>query len=284
MGKSTLLNGMVREKLAIITKKPETTRDVIKGISTGKDHQIVFLDTPGLHRPRNLLGKILLHRAQSSVMEADMVLFVTEKKGFLNQEDQNIIKLLKDTRKKDRKVFLVINKVDRQKDKNTLLPMIEQASKTFDFDHIIPLCALDRKDLEKLTGIIIDNLQEGPLFYPEGQQTDREDDFMIREIIREKILMATHQEVPHSVAVKLENISEDEKGKLNISAGIYVERNSQKAIIVGAGGKMIKHVGTKSRKDIEKLLKRKIYLDLWVKVDSKWKKDPASLKKFGYNN
>lgn len=284
VGKSTLLNGLIGEKLAIVTKKPETTRDTIRGILTGEDHQIVFVDTPGVHQPRNLLGKLLLHRAQAEIMDMDIILFVTEPRGFLERDDQNLLKMIKSAPEHNGKVFLVINKIDRVKDKSFVLPMIDEARKAFAFDQIVPLCAFKEKDLGILRSLLVEALPEGEFLYPADQLSDRGGDFMIREIIREKALLFTHQEVPHSVAVSIEEIEENEKGKLLIQAVIYVERPSQKSILIGSEGRMIKRIRTHSEKDIRKALERKVSLDVWVKVRSKWKKDLKALKEFGYSD
>ncbi len=284
VGKSTMLNGFLKEKLAIISERPETTRDNIRGILTDKECQIIFVDTPGIHKPHDLLGKLMLSRAQSSLMESDIVIFVTEKRLALNENDRNIIERLPRP-EEDKKVILVINKVDKVKDKKLLLPIIEEAGKLYPFNEIIPICALDQSDIEKLLIIIKSYLPEGPLFYPEEQLTDKSEHFIIQELIREKTLVFTYEEVPHSVAVVVDNIERDEdKGGLNIQATIYVERTSQKSIIIGKKGEMIKRIGKEARSDIEKFLGEHIYLDLWVKVKKKWKKDPGALEELGYTD
>ena len=284
VGKSTLINGFIGEKVAIISDKPETTRDAIRGIFSEKDCQIIFVDTPGIHKPRNLLGKMMLTRAQSTIMESDIILFVTEKRHIFNKDDENIRGRLPEAGS-GKKVILVINKVDKIKDKKSLLPLIERAYDFYPFDEIVPMCALKKKDINKLLDLIKTFLPEGPQLYPEEQLTDKTDRFHIREIIREKILKATHEEVPHSVAVTIESIEEKKDGKLlNVQAVIFVERPSQKAIIIGSGGDMIKRIGKSARSDIEDLLERHVYLDLWVKVLAGWKKDPGALQEMGYSD
>ena len=284
VGKSTLINGFIGEKVAIISDKPETTRDAIRGIFSEKDCQIIFVDTPGIHKPRNLLGKMMLTRAQSTIMESDIILFVTEKRHIFNKDDENIRDRLPEAGS-GKKVILVINKVDKIKDKKSLLPLIERANDFYPFDQIVPMCALKKKDINKLLDLIKTFLPEGPQLYPEEQLTDKTDRFHIREIIREKILKATHEEVPHSVAVTIESIEEKKDGKLlNVQAVIFVERPSQKAIIIGSGGDMIKRIGKSARSDIEDLLERHVYLDLWVKVLAGWKKDPGALQEMGYSD
>ncbi len=284
VGKSTLINGFIGKKVAIISDKPETTRDAIRGILSEKDCQIIFVDTPGIHKPRNLLGKLMLTRAQSTILESDIILFVTEKRHLFNKDDENIRSRLPEPGT-DKKVILVINKVDKIKDKKLLLPLIQKANDFYPFDEIVPMCALKKKDINKLLDIIKTFLPEGPQLYPEDQLTDKTERFHIREIIREKILKATHEEVPHSVAVSVESIEEKKDGKLfNVQAVIYVERPSQKAIIIGSGGEMIKRIGKAARTDIEDLLKKRVYLDLWVKVLNKWKKNPDALQEMGYSD
>lgn len=283
VGKSTILNGFLKEKLAIVSKKPETTRDNIRGILTEKDCQVIFVDTPGIHRPKNLLGKVMLTRAQSTIMESDIILLITEKKLALNEEDINIFNRLPDP-KGDKKVFFVINKTDRVKDKKLLLPVIEKAQKLYPFDEIVPLCALKQSDLDELLKLIRSYLPEGPLLYPEEQLTDKSEQFIIQELIREKILTETYEEVPHSVAVIVDEMTEDKKGTLQIHATIFVERASHKAIIIGKGGEMMKEIGKLARKEIEQFLSRHVYLNLWVKVYEKWKKDPNALRDMGYSD
>lgn len=284
VGKSTILNGFLKEKVAIVSKRPETTRDTIRGIFTEKDCQIVFIDTPGIHKPHDLLGKTMLSRAQGVLMEADIVLFVTEKKYAFDKDDNNILTRLPDP-KKDKKCIFVINKVDKVKDKKALLPLIEKASKIYPFDEIVPICALKQKNLDGLLGTIKSYLPEGEFLYPEQQLTDKTNEFMIQELIREKILELTHKEIPHSVGVVIDKMKEEKKKNLfKIYATIFVERTSQKSIIIGKGGVMIKKIGQLARVDIEELLSKHIYLDLWVKVKDKWKKDPNALREMGYTD
>ena len=284
VGKSTILNGFLQEKLAIVTKKPETTRDNIRGILTEEDCQIIFVDTPGIHKPHDLLGRVMLTRAQSTLMESDIILMVTEKKFAFNDEDMIIIDRLPPP-KKSQRVFLVINKTDEVKDKRMILPIMEKAQEFYPFDEIVPISALDAGDLERLLKLIKAYLPEGPLLYPEDQLTDRSDQFLVQELIREKVLTETFEEVPHAVAVTVEEMKEDkEKGTLHIHATIYVERTSQKSIVIGKSGAKIKKIGELARADIERLLSRHVYLELWVKVYEKWKKDPEALREMGYTD
>ena len=284
VGKSTMLNGFLKEKVAIVTRKPETTRDNIRGILTEKDSQIIFIDTPGLHRPHDLLGKMMLTRAQSSMMESDVILFVTEKRIAFNDEDKNIRHRLPDPAE-GKKVILVINKVDKVKEKELLLPLIEKANEFYPFSDVVPMCALKQKDLDRLLVVIKSYLPEGPMLYPEDELTDKTEEFMIQEIIREKALTETYEEIPHSVAVSVDEMTErSPDGMLDISATIYVEKNSQKSIIIGKAGSKMKRIGELARVDIEKLLDRRVYLTLWVKVYAMWKKDPEALRELGYTD
>ncbi len=283
VGKSTILNGLLKKKISIVSKKPETTRDNIRGIFTDPDTQIIFVDTPGIHKPHNLLGKIMLTRAQSSLMESDLILLVTEKKIALRSEDENILKRLPNPGE-NTKVILIINKADRVKDKGVFLPLLEKASKAYPCVEIIPMCALKQKDLDKLLVTIKQYLPEGPNLYPAKQITDKNDHFQVQELIREKILTETYREIPHSVAVVIDQMIEEKKDTLHIYANIFVERKSQKAIIIGKNGEMMKKIGQLARKDIENLLGRHIYLDLWVKVAEKWKKNPNALREMGYSD
>ena len=282
MGKSTMLNGFLKEKVAIISKKPETTRDNIRGILTEGGLQVIFVDTPGIHKPHDLLGKIMLTRAQSTLMESDIILFVTDPKSAFNEEDENIFNRLPEPGE-NKKVIFVINKADKLKDKKRLLPIIKKAQERYAFDEIVPICAFKQNDLNKLLEIIKSYLPEGPLLYPEDQLTDKSEEFMIEEIIREKVLTETYEEVPHSIAVTVDEITKEKDGRLNIYATIFVERTSQKAIVIGKDGAMMKKIGELARLDIEKMLSRHVYLNLWVKVYKQWKKDPSALREMGYS-
>lgn len=282
VGKSTLLNGFLKEKVAITSRKPETTRDNIMGILTEEDYQVIFIDTPGIHKPHDLLGKIMVSRAASSILEADIILFLIEKKTAFNENDLDIVSRLPE-KKNGKKVFLVINKADQVRDKKLLLPLMAKAKEYYPFDEIFPMCALKTGDISRLLELIKKNLPEGPFYYPEDQLTDKDDTFMVQEIIREKVLSETYEEIPHSVAVIVDQIEErDNKKALNVYATIYVERTSQKSIIIGKKGEKLKAIGQLARVDIEKLLERHVFLDLWVKVRENWKKDPRALLEMGY--
>ncbi|MBD3379079.1 MAG: GTPase Era [Candidatus Omnitrophica bacterium] len=282
VGKSTMLNGFLMEKVAIISPRPETTRDIIKGIYTEDSCQIVFLDTPGIHKPHDLLGKVMLSRAQSSLMDSDIILFVTEKRLAFNDNDMKILDRLPE-KKEGKTVLLVINKIDRVRDKSLILPMMDKAQKLYPFDEIVPVCAKKRSDLVYLLKIIKRYLPEGEFLYPEDELTDRGTSFLIQEIVREKVLLLAREEVPHSVAVVVDELKEED-GVLTAYTTVFAERAGQKAIIIGKNGEMIKKIRRYAETDIQNLFGRKIALDLWVKVHEKWKKDPHALREMGYTD
>jgi GTP-binding protein Era len=279
VGKSTLLNVLVKEKVCIVSEKPETTRDNIQGIISDKDFQVVFVDTPGMHRPKNLLGKLMVRKAQASVAETDLNIILIDASSGITKEDIEIFNLIS-----DKSNLLIINKMDKI-DRRQALPIIEKALK-FNFKEIIPISALKKDGTDIVFKKILEYLPEGFPLFPEDQLTDKNERFMVQEIIREKILEITYQEVPHSIAVGVEEMKEkkdrENKDIVYIRANIYCEKTSQKGIIIGEDGKMLKRIGEVSRKDIENLLQKKVFLDLWVKVYENWRKDPFALKNLGY--
>ena len=279
VGKSTLLNVLVKEKVCIVSEKPETTRDNIQGIISGKDFQVVFVDTPGIHRPKTLLGKLMVRKAQASLMETDLNIMLIDAQSGITQEDMTIFALLP-----AKLNFLIINKIDKI-DRRKILPIIEKAQK-FNFKEIIPISAIKQNGIDLVFNKILEYMPEGFPFFPEDQMSDKNEKFIIQELIREKILEITYQEVPHSIAVTVEEFQEkkdrDNNDIIYIRANIYCEKESQKGIIIGDGGKMLKKIGEFSRKDIENFLQKKIFLDLWVKVYKNWRKDPFALKNLGY--
>lgn len=278
VGKSTILNYLVGEKVAIVTEKPETTRDKISGILTRADAQIIFMDTPGIHRPKNLLGKHMTRLAKESLLEVDLIVFILDITSGITDEDKIIFGLLKDAKKP---AILLINKIDLIS-KSLALPLIDEASKVYDFKEIIPTSATKGDNMDVLLEKIIEYLPEGPKYFSDEQFTDKTERFMVGEMVREKALELTREEVPHSIAVLVEEFKERSKKLVYIRATIFVERSSQKKIIVGHKGKMLKNIGETARKDIEGFLKKRVYLDLWVKVYKNWRKDPQALKMLGY--
>lgn len=279
VGKSTLLNALIKEKLSIISEKPETTRDNIQGIISGKDFQIVFIDTPGIHKPKHLLGKLMVRKAQSSLLEIDIVIAIIDARDGITTDDIRIFQLLPAKTK-----FLAINKIDKI-DKRSILPIIEKAQR-FGFNEIIPISALKNDGIDVVFKKILEYLPEGFPLFPEDQLTDKNEQFSVKEIVREKVLEFTYQEIPHSVAVTVEEMK-NKKARSGsdityIRANIYVEKPSQRKIVIGSKGATLKKIGEYSRKDIEKLLEQKVFLDLWVKVQENWRKDPYALKNLGY--
>lgn len=278
VGKSTLLNRVVGQKIAIMSDKAQTTRNKIQGIYTQKDSQIIFIDTPGIHKPKHQLGTFMVDSALSSFSGVEAILFMvnaTQKRG---PGDNFIIDKLKYV---DKPVFLIINKIDEiHPDK--LLSIIDDYRTTMDYAEIIPISATEGNNVDRLLEIVKDYMPEGPQYYPEDQVTDHPEYFIVSELVREKVLEFTREEVPHSVAVVVESMQRNENNKVQIHAAIIVERSTQKGIIIGKGGKMLKAIGVGARREIEALLGDKIYLDLWVKVQKDWRDRQTYLQDYGY--
>jgi GTP-binding protein Era len=277
VGKSTLLNSILGEKIAVVTHKPQTTRNKIIGIKTLPDAQIIFMDTPGIHRPRNRLGEIMVRTAGEALNDVDVILFMVEPREPA-KEDKNIIDLLKKIRSP---VFLLINKIDIVR-KPELLLIIDHFSKLYSFKEIIPISAIKQDGVELLIKSICNYLPLGPRYYPDDIITDQLERFMVSEIIREKAMSITKEELPYSVAVEVAKWEERKDGLISISCNIYVERDGQKVIIIGKKGEMIKSIGTAARVDIEKLLNTKVFLELWVRVKKNWRSDKQLLKELGF--
>jgi len=261
-GKSTLLNALVGQKLAIVADKPQTTRTSIQGVVTLPEAQIVFVDTPGIHKADSSLNKRLMETVRASVEERDLLLFVADAHRKFAEEDRKAIDL---ARRTETPVLCVLNKVDLVHDKSTLLPLIEQYKAAYDFAEYIPISAVRGIGVADLTQTILKYLPEGPAYFPEDYVTDQPERFLASELVREKALLATRDEVPHSVAVSVDRWEETPR-ITRIYATIRVEREGQKAIMIGVGGAMLKKIGTQARHEMEKLFERKIYLDLHVRV------------------
>ena len=279
VGKSTLLNRMIGQKIAIMSDKAQTTRNKVQGILTTKSDQIVFIDTPGIHKPKHRLGDFMVKTAMSTFNEVDVVLFlvnVTEKRG---PGDDFIIDKLKTV---ESPVFLVLNKID-QIHPDELLPIIEDYNSQMTFAEIVPISATEGNNVDRLMETLRSYLPEGPQFYPEDQVSDHPEYFIVSELIREKVLERTREEIPHSIAVVVDSMQREDNEKVVVNATIIVERKSQKGIIIGKQGKMLKDIGMNARKDIERLLGDKIYLDLWVKVQNDWRDKQQHLNDYGYN-
>ncbi|MDR2277863.1 MAG: GTPase Era [Vagococcus sp.] len=278
VGKSTLLNRVVAQKIAIMSDKAQTTRNKIQGVYTTDNEQIVFIDTPGIHKPKTKLGDFMVETAYSALREVDAILFMVSADQPRGRGDDFIIERLKNAKAP---IYLVINKIDTIHP-DQLLPIIDDYRKELEFKEIVPISATEGNNVDTLLSTLTSDLPEGPQFYPDDQVTDHPEYFIVSELIREKILHMTEQEVPHSIAVITESMKRDEFDKVHIQATIVVERDSQKGIIIGKGGKMLKNIGVKSRKDIENLLGNKVYLELWVKVQKNWRDKNKDLQNFGY--
>ncbi|MES2218494.1 MAG: GTPase Era [Pseudomonadota bacterium] len=278
VGKSTLLNCILRRKVSITTEKPQTTRTQILGIQTKGADQYVYIDTPGLHEAGKLAMNRYMNRMATSVIgDADVILFMIEAGRFGREDAQALEKLQHVTKP----VILVINKIDKLKDKALLLPFIEKVSIKFPFADVVPLSAKNADNVDALETVIAKFLPENPHFFPDDQITDKPINFQIGELIREKLIQATEQELPYSTIVEIENM-EDKTKFIEINAIIWVERDGQKPIVIGKDGERLKKIGTRARKDIETLLERKVFLRLWVKVKASWTDNERALKNFGY--
>lgn len=277
VGKSTLLNTILGEKVAIVTPKPQTTRNRIIGVKTLPDAQIVLVDTPGIHKPQHKLGEMIVKEAQNAVREVDIILFMVEPEP-PGPGDRFIIELFRDINKP---VFLLINKVDSVK-KPDVLPVIDAYRQLFPFNEIIPISALTGDGVDIILNDIVKYLPEGPKYYPDDLVTDQLERFVVAEIIREKIMQQTEEEVPHSVATEVVQWTEREDGVIFITANIYVERKGQKGIIIGKEGAKLKAIGTSARIEIEKLLGTKVFLELWVKVKKDWRSNHRMLSELGF--
>lgn len=279
VGKSTLLNKLLGKKIAITSPRPQTTRNRILGIYNGENFQMAFIDTPGIHQTRSLLHKSMVRSAKASLGEVDIILLVVELEEGVNDEMNIILRLLKKT---DKPAILAINKIDLIRKEN-LLPIIESYGKLHIFDSIIPISALYGDGLETLKEELKKTLSPGPQFFPPDMLTDKSEEFLIAEIIREKIYHETREELPYSSAVVVESLKEDtERNLLAVMATIFVEKASQKGIIIGKNGRMIKKIGRNARIEIERIFSLRVYLELFVKVEKNWSSDTRSLRRLGY--
>ncbi|EPA0803381.1 GTPase Era [Enterococcus hirae] len=278
VGKSTLLNRIVGQKIAIMSDKAQTTRNKIQGVYTTPEAQLIFIDTPGIHKPKHRLGDFMVESAYSALREVDAVLFMISADQKRGRGDDFIIERLKNVQSP---VYLIINKIDKVHP-DELLGIIEDYSAQMPFAQVVPISATEGNNVDRLMEVLIAEMPEGPQYFPDDQVTDHPEYFIVSELIREKVLFLTRDEVPHSVAVVVDSMKRNEKDKIQIQATIIVERDSQKGIIIGKGGKMLKEIGTKARKDIENLLGDKVFLELWVKVQKDWRDKRVYLQDFGY--
>lgn len=279
VGKSTLLNHVIGEKISIISDKIQTTRQAIQGIYSADDAQIIFVDTPGIHKPKHRLGSYMVDVSLETISDVDVVLFLVSATEGFGKGDAFIIDKLKATNKP---VFLLINKVDLI-EPDDIFPLIEQYKEAYPFQEIIPLSALNGNNISTVVDLLTVYLPEGPQFFSEEEITNRSVQFLISELIREKALHHTEEEIPHSINVIVDSLDTYQEHKRHIQATIVIERPSQKGIIIGKQGKMLKQIGREARKDIEFLIDEKVYLELWVKVQKDWRNRPSLLQKFGFN-
>lgn len=278
VGKSTLLNAILGEKIVITSDKPQTTRNRIQGIHNIPSGQIVFVDTPGVHKAKSKLNRSLVDTAMEAISGVDVILFLVEANSAPSSEKEMIDQLLASVTVP---VFLVINKVDLV-EKERLLKSIETYSELFPFREIIPVSAQKGDGVERLVELVCGYLPQGVAYFPDDILTDLPERFVVAEMVREKVFRLTHDEVPYSVAVQVESFKERPNGLIAISAAIIVERDSQKGIIIGKRGEMLKRIGTAARLEIERFLAEKVFLELFVKVSRDWSDNPQKLKEFGY--
>lgn len=279
VGKSTFMNEVIGQKIAIMSDKPQTTRNKIQGVLTTDTAQYIFIDTPGIHKPKHRLGDFMVKSALNTLNEVDLVMFMVDAKEGYGKGDQFIIDYLQEIKQP---IILVINKID-QVHPDELLPIIDLYREKIAVDEIVPISALKGNNMTRLLEVMESYLQEGPQYYPEDQVTDHPERFIISEFIREKVLHHTHEEIPHSIAVVIDSIVKREgKDIIDVQATIIVERSSQKGIIIGKQGQMLKKIGSEARQEIELLLGSKVFLELWVKVQKDWRNRLHQLREFGY--
>lgn len=280
VGKSTLMNRLIGQKIAITSNKPQTTRNRIQTVYTGERGQIIFLDTPGLHKAKNKLGEYMVKVAERTFEEVDVILWLVEADTFIGPGDRHIAEQLGATKVP---VILVVNKIDMVK-KEELLPIIDQFSRLCDFAEIVPVCARSGENTDTLLDVVFQYLKEGPMFYDEDVVTDQPMRQIAAEIIREKALHSLNEEIPHGIAVTIEKMKERSMGNItDIEATIICEKDSHKGIIIGKGGAMLKKIGSTARYELEGMLERKVNLKLWVKVRKEWRDSELLLKNYGYN-
>ena len=282
VGKSTFLNRVIGQKIAIMSDKPQTTRNKVQGVLTQPQSQTIFIDTPGIHKPKHKLGEFMLKVSRNALKEVDIIMFMVNAEQEIGKGDEFIIEMLEGNKTP---VFLVINKID-QIHPDKLAGIIDSYKDKFNFAEIIPISALQGNNVEQLLTTIEKYLPEGPQYYPADQITDHPERFIISELIREKVLHTTREEIPHSIAVVIDKIKRDEENEnmIRVQATIMVERDSQKGIVIGKKGALLKQVGTEARKDIEMLLGSKVFLELWVKVQKDWRNKQTHLRDFGFRD
>lgn len=278
VGKSTFVNRVIGHKIAIMSDKAQTTRNKIQGVMTRDDAQIIFIDTPGIHKPKHKLGDYMMRVAKNTLSEIDAIMFMVNVNEDIGRGDEYIMEMLKNVKTP---IFLVLNKIDLVHP-DTLMPKIEQYQSYMDFTDIIPISALEGLNVDHFIDVLKPFLPEGPKYYPDNQISDHPEQFVVSEIIREKILHLTSEEIPHAIGVNVDRMIKEDEDRVRIEATIYVERDSQKGIVIGKGGKKLKEVGKRARRDIEMLLGSKVYLELWVKVQRDWRNKVNFIRQIGY--
>lgn len=278
VGKSTFMNKVLGQKVAIMSDKAQTTRNKVQGVLTTEQSQIIFIDTPGIHKPKHMLGDYMMKVAKNTLREVDAILFMVNVEESIGRGDEFIIELLKNNRTP---IFLVLNKIDKIHP-DELIKEIEKYKDLLPFAEIVPISALQGNNVDHLVKVIEGYMPEGPMYYPKDQISDHPEEFIVAELIREKALHLTSQEIPHAIGVQVEKMVKESEERVHIEATIYIERDSQKGIIIGKQGSMLKKIGQLARKDIEMLLGSKVYLELWVKVQKDWRNKPNFIRQIGY--
>ena len=278
VGKSTFMNRVLGQKVAIMSDKAQTTRNKVQGVLTTDDAQIIFIDTPGIHKPKHVLGDYMMKVAKNTLREVDAILFMVNVEESIGRGDEFIIEMLKNSKTP---VFLVMNKIDLIHP-DELITEVEKYKDLLPFAEIVPISALQGNNVDKLVELISGYLPPGPMYYPKDQISDHPEHFIVAELIREKALHLTSQEIPHAIGVNVEKMLRQDDDKVHVEATIYVERDSQKGIVIGKQGKMLKEIGIRARQDIERLLGSKVYLELWVKVQKDWRNKPNFIRQIGY--
>ena len=278
VGKSTFVNRVIGHKIAIMSDKAQTTRNKIQGVMTRDDAQIIFIDTPGIHKPKHKLGDYMMRVAKNTLSEIDAIMFMVNVNEDIGRGDEYIMEMLKNVKTP---IFLVLNKIDLVHP-DALMPRIEKYKEYMDFTEIIPISALEGLNVDHFIDVLKSYLPVGPKYYPDDQISDHPEQFVVSEIIREKILHLTSEEIPHAIGVNVDRMIKEDEDRVRVEATIYVERDSQKGIVIGKGGKKLKEVGKRARHDIEMLLGSKVYLELWVKVQRDWRNKVNFIRQMGY--
>ncbi|KEI00959.1 GTPase Era [Clostridium botulinum] len=278
VGKSTLINEILGEKLSIVSCRPQTTRNNIRAILTKDEYQLVFLDTPGIHKPRHKLGEYMVKAAQSSKDEVDLIVFITTPQSEIGKGDELILENIKNSKKP---VFLIVNKID-ENPPELVAETLKKYSEYMEFKEIIPISAQKNKNVDTLLNLMIKYMPKGPKYYPDDMITDVQERFVVSEIIREKALKLLSEEVPHGIAVEIISMNQAKNGTYHIDANLLCEKDSHKGIVIGKGGQMLKRIGTYARQDISKFLDAKVNLKVWVRVKKEWRDSNFMLKELGY--